>query len=105
MLDENFAHFADGGEIVVDSACTVYIAGAAWYGRTSSGTSVYSGLRVLKNGSVISGASVMGESGTASSTFRHVAVTLAVGDVITIQTKVASTTNANTKITVNICTD
>ena len=105
MLDENFAHFADGGEIVVDRACTIYIAGCAWYGRTSSGTAVYSGLRVLKNGSVISGTSITGASGSTSPSFRRIEVDVAVGDVLKIQTKVSSTSSANSKITVNICTD
>lgn len=105
VSDETFSHYADGGQIVVDRACTVYIAGTAWYGRTSSGTAVYSGVRVLKNGTVITGASAYGSSSTTSPNFRRIEASVAVGDVITIQTRVSSTTSANTKITVNMCTD
>lgn len=105
MLDERFAHFADGGEIVVDrDISTAYLAGYAWYGRTSSGTAVYSGVRVLKNGTVITGASASGSSSTTSPSFKQIETSFAVGDVIKIQTKVSSTSSANHKITVNICT-
>lgn len=105
LLDENFAHCEDGGNIVVDRAIsTAYIAGIAWYGRTSSGTTVYSGVRMLKNGTVITGASAYGSSSDTSPSFRRIATSFAVGDIIQIQTRVSSTTGATTKYSINITT-
>lgn len=103
LLDENFAHLSNG-EIVVDRACTAYVAGVAWVGRTSSGTAVYSGVRLLKNGTVISGASAYGSSSDQSPGFRRIQVSLAVNDVLQLQTRASSTTTATGRVTVNLTT-
>ena len=108
MLDEQFAHFADGGQIIVDRAIPhAYLAGVAWYGRSNTGTIVYSGIRFLKNGTVITGASVYGSSSDSSPTFRRIETSFEVGDVIQVQMRVSSTSGSGVLciISGNICTD
>lgn len=95
LLDTKFAHLNSSGAIVVDRAIpTAYLSGYVLRGVTSSGSAVYGGVRFLKNGTEISGASCNGSSSTASPSFRRVSTSFAVGDVITLQTKVSSTTQA-----------
>ena len=105
LLDDNFAHIDGNGDIVVDRAIpTAYIAGIAWYGRTSSGTAVYSGIRMLKNGTVITGASAYGSSSDNSPGFRRIETSFAVGDVISVQRRTSSTSSSTVKTSINITT-
>ena len=101
-LDPKFGHI-DNGNIVVDYAIpTAYLAGYVMRGVTSSGSAVYGGVQILKNGSVISGASCYGSSSTASPSFRRITTSFAVGDIIKIQTRVSSTTQAYIQPVFNI---
>ena len=101
MLDPHFGHFDGNNGIVVDRAIPVaYIHGAAFRGVTSSGTAVYSGVRLLKNGTVIH--SLYGSSSDTSPTCRRIQTSFAVGDVITIQTRTSSTTQAYCRIEMGI---
>ena len=77
-----------------------YLAGGAMRGVTSSGTAVYCGIRLLKNGTVIH--SVYGSSTTASPTFRRIETSFAVGDVIQIQSRCSTTTQGYAKAYINI---
>ena len=93
QLDSNFAHF-DNDAIVVDKAVPkAYFSGSAYSFRNSGGTSIYSGVRFKKNGTVISGTEVMGSSGTNPARFRLVQTSLAVGDVITVEYKFSASAN------------
>lgn len=104
-MDENFAHFDDNGQIVVDRAIqTAYLAGYSPRGVTSSGTAVYGGVAFYKNGTLISGASSYGSSSTPNPNFRRVQTSFAVGDVISIYTRVSSTTQAYVRSTCSIVT-
>lgn len=106
ILDNQFAHInTSDGTIVVDRAIsTAYIAGQAYLGRTSTPADVYSGIRILKNGTEISGASVYGSSSNTDPSFRRISTSFAVGDVITIQTRVSSTSVSRCRVTLNITT-
>lgn len=106
-LEPSFGHLDNGG-IVVDRAISkAYISGQAVYMRNAAGTMIYTGLRVLKNGTVITGASVMGSSSVgAAPSFRRIETSFAVGDVITIEYKFSSQTGTSCNIgPVNIVTD
>lgn len=102
VLDDNFAHLYNGDIIVDREIATAYIAGGAYRGRTSSGTRVYSGIELRKNGTAV--VSVMGNSTTSNQTFRRVSTSFAVGDVISIYTKVSSTTAGDCRQNINITT-
>lgn len=87
VLDDNFGHLDSNGDIVVDKAISkVYVSGQTYVTRNTSGTAVYSGVRVLKNGTVITGASATGTSSDASAYFMRIETSVAVGDVISIET-------------------
>ena len=87
VLDDNFCHLDSNGDIVVDKAISkVYVSGQSNATRNTSGTAVYSGVRVLKNGTVITGASVTGTSSNMSAYFMSIETSVAVGDVISIET-------------------
>ena len=102
-LDPKFGHINSDGDIVVDQAIPeAYLAGYALRGVTSSGTATYCGVQILKNGTVISGATCYGNSTTASPYFRRVQTSFAVGDVIKVQTRVSSTTQAYMQVLFNI---
>lgn len=105
ILDPEFGTIQSDGTIKITRAIsTAYIAGQAFLGRTTSGTNVYAGLRVLKNGTAISGTEIYGSSSTSSPSFRRISTSFAVGDIITIQSKSSSSTAATVRFTVNITT-
>lgn len=100
-LDNHFCHINANGDLVVDRAIsTAYLAGGAMRGETSSGTAVYSGIAIYKNGSLVH--SVYGNSTTTSPVFRRIQTSFAVGDVIQIQTRCSTTTQGYAKTYLNI---
>lgn len=105
ILDPEFGAIQSDGTIKITRAITTaYIAGQAFYGRSSSGSTTYAGLRLLKNGSVISGTEIFGSSSTVSPSFRRVSTSFAVGDIITVQTKSSSSSTSPVRFSVNITT-
>lgn len=104
QLDPKFAHL-DNGVLVVDMPIPkAYISGYANYGRTSSGTMVYSGVRMLKNGTLISGASALGSSSSTNPIFRRIQTSFAKGDIISVQMR-RSAASSNALVWINIVTD
>ena len=100
-LDNHFCHIDANGDLVVDRAIsTAYLAGGAMRGVTSSGTAVYCGIAIYKNGSLVH--SVYGNSTTTSPTFRRIQTSFAVGDVIQIRTKCSTTTQGYAKAYLNM---
>lgn len=105
LLDPDFGHL-DDGSIVVDKAIpTAYLSVQVFSVRNTSGTRVFTGLRVLKNGSVISGSEQYGTTSTPNPYERRIPISLAVNDIITIQTKISGTGGAGSVGNVNIVTD
>lgn len=103
MYDENVFH-VDNGDIVVDKAISkAYISGRANASRNSSGARVYSGIRVKKNGTLITGASVMGTSSAIMPYFTRIETSLAVGDVLSLETN--HTDTPSVPLIVSIVTD
>ena len=101
-LDTSFGHI-NNGNIVVDKAIPkAYITGQALYGYNSSGTMRYTGVRMKKNGTVITGATVMGASGNLTPSFRRIETSFAVGDVITVE---GNRTGNGGRCYINIITD
>ena len=73
MLDPKFGHIDLNGSIAVDMPIPhAYITGRAFAGRNSSGTLIYGGIRLLKNGTLITGATCYGSSSENNPFFRRI---------------------------------
>ena len=105
MLDPSVAHITNGNVVIDKALPKAYLSGVVYPGRTSSGTQVYSGVRLKKNGTEISGASITGNSTTPSPTFRRVQTSFAVGDTITLETRASTANTSAARVMVNIVTD
>lgn len=102
VLDSSFAYLSGGQLIVTKAIPKAYVSGIANSGRNTSGTAVYSGVRIKKNGTVINAAS--GSSGTPNPSFIRTETSFAVGDVISVETfRTASGSNVSGYL--NIVTD
>ena len=104
QLCPKFAHLSSGTIVVDQDIPKAYLSASANRGRTTNGTAVYTGIQLLKNGTVISGSSIMGNSSTASPTYRRLQTSFAKGDVLTVQVK-ATATGSTGFVTMNIVTD
>ena len=95
--DTKVFHVNSDGDLVVDRPISsVYIGISAMRGVTSSGTAVYSGIAIYKNG--VSIAAVMGNSNVANATSKTFNLSFAVGDVISVKTKTSSTSQAYCRV-------
>ena len=91
ILDDSFGHLNDGSIIVDKAISKVYISGQSYAPRNASGTRVYCGIRIKKNGTVIPGASAMGNSTTVTPNFFRVETSLSVGDELSIECNLSGT--------------
>ena len=103
MLDPSFGHLSNGAIVVDKKIPVAYVSGSCMTGRNSSGTIGYTGIQIKKNGTVITGTSIMGNSTTPQPYFRRIQTSFEVGDTITIETKYV--TGGNQKAMCNIITD
>ena len=105
MLDPKFGHI-DNGTIVVDMAIPkAFVSGRAYSGNNGSGSAVYGGVRVLINGTLLTGATCYGSSSDSQPYFTRIQTSFAVGDIITMQTRTSAANSYAPKMFMNIVTD
>ena len=105
-LNESFCHTDSNNDIVFDKAISkVYVSGQTNATRNPSGTAVYSGLRVKKNGTIITGANVTGNSSDTAPTFTRIETSVTVGDVISVEVLRTASSGFAIPIFVNLVTE